>query len=815
MKISKLISFIILIGLSATLVSQSPQTQVLGSWKKISQASYPYANQPSRPNEGLDYIYSSSYSGYYSAFAYNGNLTIIPHDVIGHGNGLYHPYWNFICSIDNNGNLGSLSHMPREYQPVKPIYDETTYRKYRYIVKNEGFGSSIIVSEIYKDGSLSSDTRTFKSPEPAATPSILIVNDNIIATSGNTVYQAKLSEDGSIGSWFRGVDSPVGTKYVIKGQVFLINNIIYRARFNKDDELYLWEPVVTLKGQTQSFVYNDLICLFDTLYPFISENGFQKKLRDNIIFQVQCADVLSDETKAKKEDQQKLNDRPMFQIDSEISAIFYHDMDSSKIYAYDRKYNIIAKSMDGAISWQNIKNMPQMQSFVSIPDKIDQFYVIDKSGKVFLATDNFSNISPTFTKLPNGILDIYPYSKDSSVIMATMPLGPYGQIYNKYDLYRSVDGGLNWLSRKNDLEINKIGGLCYLNDAKLINISYANIILATNDGGRTWNTVYTDKDYSIGYRQLFKTEEHLIYVRPKFDKNAIELLIFDYNLNLINTKYIDTDDCDFARNEYYKVSNTSGTILYQLRPGNCIKAAYFIDPKENISQIDLNQLQSGCFTQITGLAAPYNKLIGFSRGMFSEVKSHEKSSFGAGTQQVNQGVQVHTISGKLTENLLAFTTKMKYMGQEIAIDWTLRTTSQDGNKVIGVIFNPQSQASITQAYMFEGTFDGKVLNFVENIHLTAIPKNNIKPGDKINEESRTEIVLGGGKFSAKSFRNGKLSDQKITYRNMPVSKSILAKYDRDNQMVVGYVDKGQSRIVYTIEVKDGKPIPGTLKENEE
>jgi len=77
------------------------------------------------------------------------------------------------------------------------------------------------------------------------------------------------------------------------------------------------------------------------------------------------------------------------------------------------------------------------------------------------------------------------------------------------------------------------------------------------------------------------------------------------------------------------------------------------------------------------------------------------------------------------------------------------------------------------------------------------------------------LVLGGGEFSAKSYSNGKLSDQKIIYKDLSISDSILSKYDKDNQLVIGYKDKGKSRIVYTIEVKEGKPVPGTLKENEE
>jgi len=173
--------------------------------------------------------------------------------------------------------------------------------------------------------------------------------------------------------------------------------------------------------------------------------------------------------------------------------------------------------------------------------------------------------------------------------------------------------------------------------------------------------------------------------------------------------------------------------------------------------------------------------------------------------------QAPEVGDKLTGKVLGFTTKIKTLGKEYPVDWTLRTTSQDGNKVIGVVCMPQSQISITQATMFEGTFDGKVLNIIDTIHLSAIPRSNIKAGDKINGEQHTEMTFGG-EFSYKGYRNGKLQNQAVMPRNLTISNSIMSKYEKDNVMVVGYAEKDGSKSVYTIEVKDGKPVPGTLKE---
>jgi len=170
--------------------------------------------------------------------------------------------------------------------------------------------------------------------------------------------------------------------------------------------------------------------------------------------------------------------------------------------------------------------------------------------------------------------------------------------------------------------------------------------------------------------------------------------------------------------------------------------------------------------------------------------------------------EAHQVGEKLTGKVLGFTTQMKVLNMKVPVDWSLRATSQEGNKVIGVIFTPPNGAT-----MFEGTYDGRLLNFLETTIL-ATAKKGMKPGDKITDEWRTEIALSG-EFSARSFVNGKLSDQITTPRNLIIPDSMISKYDKDNVMVVGYTEKGSSKFVYTFEVKEGRPVPSTLKENKE
>ena len=181
-----------------------------------------------------------------------------------------------------------------------------------------------------------------------------------------------------------------------------------------------------------------MMCLLDTFYPFLINSGNVQKLRENIIFQALCADVVQDESEPGTKIHPELNERPAFQSDSDITAVFYHDMNTAKLYAYDKKYNILAVSTDGANSWQKVRDFPYIvNSFVPVPGSQDSFYFIEQS-KNHLAKNNFSVISDPFPKIPPDISAIYLYDKDPSIIMTV----------NNGDLYRSVDGGMNWLSMK-------------------------------------------------------------------------------------------------------------------------------------------------------------------------------------------------------------------------------------------------------------------------------------------------------------------------------------------------------------------------------
>ena len=151
-------------------------------------------------------------------------------------------------------------------------------------------------------------------------------------------------------------------------------------------------------------------------------------------------------------------------------------------------------------------------------------------------------------------------------------------------------------------------------------------------------------------------------------------------------------------------------------------------------------------------------------------------------------------------------------------------TSQEGDRVIGLQYI--DYAGLFQATQIEGTFDGQALNysctkflFLDFNYLVYGPLGEInkqvnKPGDPCtssNTSNSYSLILLGSIFdgSGKSSLGGKkISTEKIKIWPIAVPDFILSNYEQGNQKVVGYAE--ERRMVYTIEVKDGKPVPGTF-----
>jgi hypothetical protein len=163
-------------------------------------------------------------------------------------------------------------------------------------------------------------------------------------------------------------------------------------------------------------------------------------------------------------------------------------------------------------------------------------------------------------------------------------------------------------------------------------------------------------------------------------------------------------------------------------------------------------------------------------------------------------------------------TRQKALGIKVTATQFLMVTSQNGEKVIGLMGTDSDiDAPLLDAFLFEGTFNGKELEITPTHYLrtdtsflySPLATSIIAgPGDDVVIKKDIVLSLSGSNLTGNTKLLGIAS---ATWELSPLSVPdfILSNYERGNQVVVGYDE--QKGIIYTVEVEDGEPVQGTLK----